>query len=94
METVSQEAYLKDVLKRRGMEEEKGCNIPISKDQSHRLEEDQETSPTIEEVRSAQKITGEAIWLLTRTRLDLMFSLSKMCQNTLRNLRGVFEVGM
>ena len=76
------------------MEEEKGCNIPISKDQSHRLEEDQETSPTIEEVRSAQKITGEAIWLLTRTRLDLMFSLSKMCQNTLRNLRGVFEVGM
>ena len=91
---VSQEAYLRDVLKRRGLEEGKGCTIPISKDQSHRLEEDQETSPTIEEVRSAQKITGEAMWLLTRTRLDLMFSLSKMCQNTLRNPRGVVEVGM
>eukprot|EP00434_Breviolum_minutum_P003898 symbB.v1.2.003425.t1/scaffold183.1/size281544/9 len=90
---VSQEAYLKDVLRRRGMEEEKGYNIPISKDQSQRLEEPQETDPTIEEVRSAQKATGEAMWLLTRTRPDLMFSLSKMCQNTLKNPRGVVEVG-
>ena len=90
---VSQEAYLKDVLKRRGAEEEKGANIPISKDQAHRLEEPQEVSPTIEEVRGAQKITGEAMWLLTRSRPDLMFSLSKMCQSTLKNPKEVMMVG-
>ena len=90
---VSQEAYIRDVLKRRGGEQGACSGIPITRDQAQRLEEPQGTTPTPEEVREAQKITGEVMWVLTRSRPDLMFVMSKMCQNTLRNPTGVIQVG-
>ena len=33
------------------------------------------------------------MWLLTRSRPDLMYAMSKMCQNTLKNPLEVMEVG-
>ena len=56
-------------------------------------EEPEKTAPTAAEVRSAQKVTGEVMWLLTRSRPDLMYAMSKMCQNTLKNPLEVMEVG-
>ena len=89
---MNQESYIKDVLKRNDETEGGYSGIPISKDQSGLLdEEEDQRSP--EEIRLAQKATGELMWLGTRTRPDLMYVLSRMSQSTLKSPREVVKVG-
>ena len=90
---ISQEAYVQDLLRRRGEEEGPMSSLPITKDQARKIEEVPLNAPTLEEVRGAQRITGELMWLLTRSRPDLMYAMSKMCQQTLKNPKEVQEVG-
>ena len=66
--------------------------MPITKDQSQRLEEE-DPQKTVESVRLAQKATGELMWLGTKTRPDLMFTLARMSQSTLRSPKEVVTVG-
>lgn len=56
--------------------------IPITKDQALKLEETEEHR-SAEDVRMAQKVTGELMWMVTKSRPDLMFLLAKMSQSTL-----------
>lgn len=90
---ISQESYVQDLLRRRGEEDGPTSGLPITKDQAQRIEEVPSSPPTIEEIREAQKITGEMMRLLTRSRPDLMYAVSKMCQQTLKNPREVQQVG-
>ena len=70
---VNQQSYIKDLLAQD--QEAPDRKIPITKDQSQLPEEEGRTP---ELIRSAQKATGEMLWLVTRTRLDLMYAVSKM----------------
>ena len=88
---VNQEKYLMDVLRRNGQEEGLLSGIPITKDQVQRLEEEDEEK-TLQDVRQAQRATGEFMWMVTRSRPDLMFALSKMSQSTLRSPKEVLRV--
>eukprot|EP00438_Fugacium_kawagutii_P029112 Skav233709 [mRNA] locus=scaffold2120:28636:35173:- [translate_table: standard] len=88
---VSQESYIQDVLKRNGEEQGPVSGIPITKDQVSMIE-DECPRKEAEGVRMAQKATGELMWLVTRTRPDLMFVLSKMSQATTKNPEAVIEV--
>ena len=85
---VSQMSYLEDLLAK---EEVKERRIPISREQTADL-----LSPDgefgVEDVRGAQKVVGELLWLLTRTRPDLMFVMSKLCSQVLRAPKKVQEV--
>ena len=45
----------------------------------------------MDEVRKAQKIVGEALWLVTRTRPDMMFALAKMASQVLHQPQWVAE---
>ena len=88
---ITQESYVQDLLRRNGEEEGHKSGIPISKDQVLRLEEeDHMKSP--EDVKAAQRATGELMWLVTRSRPDLMFALNKMSQATLKNPKEVLLV--
>ena len=49
-----------------------------SRPSTEEIEEPQSTIPTLDEVKQAQRITGELMWLLTRNRPDLMYAMSKM----------------
>ena len=72
---ITQESYVTDLLEGGGWEK-KMKKIPISKDQST-MQPDAE-KPEIERIRSSQKQVGEMLWLVTRTRPDLMFGVSRM----------------
>ncbi len=85
--------FSRNMLKRRGEEKGSISGLPITQDQAQRIEEPQSTTPTLDEVKQAQRISGELMWLLTRSRPDLMYVMSKMCQSTLKNPREVVEVG-
>ena len=73
---IAQRSYTKDLLAKKNLEElpKKDKRVPISKEEDP--EEEEHKSP--EDVRAAQKAVGELVWLVTRTRPDLMFATSKM----------------
>ena len=88
---MNQESYIKDLLKRNHEETGIQSGVPVTREQSQRLEED-DPGKELHEVRSAQKVTGELLWLVTRTRPDLMYVLSRMTQANLRNPKEVVAV--
>ena len=89
---LTQESYLKDLMKRNEEEGHQKSGLPISKDQALKLEEE-EMEKDIEKVRLAQKATGELMWLGCKTRPDLMYTLARMAQATLKNPSEVAVVG-
>ena len=80
----SQVNYTKDLLRRNLGENEKRWpkrKIPMTRDTPGEIEK----PPSPEEVREAQRVTGELLWLVTRTRPDLMFPIAKMSAKVLHN---------
>jgi hypothetical protein len=45
-------------------------------------------------VKEAQRIAGEALWLTTRTRPDLCFSIQKMCSLATKNPAKAVQYGV
>eukprot|EP00435_Cladocopium_sp_Y103_P014924 s11_g3.t1 len=87
---LSQESYVRDLIAQGG-EEIKPRKIPITRDQSVLLEELEE-GITPEKVKRAQKEMGELLWLVTRSRSELMFTVSKMGSATTKAPDQVHEV--
>ena len=85
---ISQETYVTDLL---ATEEEpkKKKKIPISRDQAAMEEDEQPPAP--EPVRLAQKLVSELLWLVTRTRPDLMCSVSRMGSSVIKSPKAVKE---
>ena len=76
-----QEAYTKDLLLRNlGPEQEKwhGRKVPVAKEDESELENKQEAERTPGEIREAQRVVGERIWLVTRCRPNIMYSAALM----------------
>jgi hypothetical protein len=85
---ITQESYIKDLIQRQE-EEVKEKKIPISRDQAS-MEADS-CPPTAEKVRKCQKAVGEVLWLVTRTRPDIMFTVARMGANVTRATKKVME---
>ena len=71
---VTQQGYTLDLVQKD--EKVKPKKIPLSKDQS--MMDPLEEAPSVEKVRLAQKAVGEALWLATRARPDIMYVVSRM----------------
>eukprot|EP00435_Cladocopium_sp_Y103_P015876 s5448_g3.t3 len=69
-------SYVRDLLSQSEEEEVMEPKIPITRDQAQLPEEEEEKTPEL--IRSAQQATGELLWLVTRTRMDLMYAVAKM----------------
>ena len=87
---VCQESYVRDVLKRNGEEHGRSSGVPVTKDQVAKADEVNARSSEL--VRSAQKVTGELMWVGTKTRPDLMYVLAQMSQNTLKSPAVVVDI--
>ena len=86
---LTQKSYTLDLVQKED-EKVKPRKIPISRDQS--VMEQGEEPPSVEEVRAAQKAVGEALWLTTRARPDIMFVVSKMGSAVTKAPRAVIQV--
>eukprot|EP00438_Fugacium_kawagutii_P029730 Skav214785 [mRNA] locus=scaffold1820:35141:42466:+ [translate_table: standard] len=84
---LSQRSYIRDLLDR--SEERKPRVVPISRDQS--LMSPDPKAPTLEQVRECQRMVGEVLWLVTRTRPDLMFACSRMGSQLMKAAMTVKE---
>ena len=74
---VNQDSYIRDLLEKT---EDAPRQIPISRDQAL-MEPDPQESITPEKVKLAQQHVGELLWLVTRSRPDVMFSVACMSSN-------------
>ena len=89
---VTQQSYLTDLLQKHP--EVRHRKIPITRDQGFEIEEEEEKEAiTVEAIRRAQKVVGELLWAVTRSRPDAMFAVAKMGSGTLRCPGKVCEVG-
>ena len=85
---VTQESYLKDLLEKE--EDLKVRMIPITRDQA--AWSMPEAEPTVELVRLAQREVGSLLWLVTRTRPDIMFSVAKLSSLVTRDPRKSLQI--
>ena len=86
--SLNQQAYIRDLLGRYE-DGEKVRKIPITRDQAAMSQD--VTTPTPEGVKSCQKVIGELLWLVTRTRPDLMFGVSRTGASVLKSTHAIQE---
>lgn len=82
---VHQECYTRELLERHGDR----SAVPFIRI----LEEKEAEVVSQNDVRQAQKITGELLWLSGRTRPDLAAAVTKMAQQAMRNPKWSVELG-
>ena len=87
---VTQQSYTTDLVQKE--KDLKMKKIPISRDQSQ-MEQASET-PSPEEVRAAQKAVGEVLWLTTRARPDIMFTVARMGSSVMRSPEAVIKASL
>ena len=85
---VNQESFIKELINKN--EEVKIRKIPITKD--HASLSVPEVLPTAESIRTAQRQVGECLWLVTRSRPDIMFTVSKMGSLMTKDPKKVSEM--
>lgn len=83
---ISQATYVEDLLSR---EAEKLKTRKIDQASMEQIE----STPSQADIRTAQRVVGELLWLVTRTRPDVMYSVSRLGSNILKNPQAVAEVG-
>ena len=88
---ISQESYLRDLLSKEEGEDLLKKKVPITRDQAA-IEIEDEEKKSAEDIRRAQREVGELLWVVTRSRPDLMYSVSRMGSNITRNPRKVSEI--
>ena len=88
---ISQASYVQQLLKNE-KEEVKERRIPVSKELVAKMSEDEE-GVTSSEVKAAQKLVGELLWVVTRSRPDLMYVVSKMGSRVTKSPRMVLRAG-
>ena len=81
--------YLKDVLKRHGME----AGMAPVKNLFANLGEDDTEEVQTGDLRQAQQVIGELQWLVTRTRPDVVYHVGVMARLAHRRARHVVKLG-
>ena len=78
---INHESYVKDLVGRQ-VGEEKEKMIPISRDQD---------PTTLEKIRQCQREVGDLLWLVSRSRPDLMYATSRMGSHVTKATSAVVE---
>ena len=84
---LAQSAYLQELLLRFGIEGT--SSMPLTK----WVEPEIPSAVNVEDVRAAQAITGALLWIATRSRPDISFSVSKMGQMATKAPKITSEIG-
>ncbi|OLQ00663.1 Retrovirus-related Pol polyprotein from transposon TNT 1-94 [Symbiodinium microadriaticum] len=96
---VSQGSYVGELLKGYPAEAARPSQVPATKDAMPSLDDfDEEEgpeqgSPDPVQVKQAQRIAGELLWLVTRTRPDIGYATAHVCAAALKNPAAATRLG-
>ena len=93
---LSQSGYIRDLLRQQGMPEEVDARltVPCAREWLQDVDSDEEPESAEEaDVRMAQKATGEALWLSTRSRPELAHAVGCMASLALKRPLRALEIG-
>ncbi len=85
---ISQKSYTAELLKRHEGITPKQCPLP----KNDGVETDEENITT-EQIRAAQAVTGELLWLSVRSRPDIAYGVSVLSRNVSKRPRWVQQMG-
>ena len=85
---VAQPSYTKDLLERHQVTQVRSCPMPKCE-----VPVDPEEDITASEIKAAQAITGEVLWLAVRSRPDISLGVSLMGRHVSKNPRWVVKIG-
>ena len=86
---LDQFGYTQELLKKYGVEQSEACPLPKVSD-----DETTEESFLPEDLRKAQSIVGELLWLSTRTRADLAFGVGLLGRLVHKKPKTVVQLGL
>ena len=87
---IHQSSYVMDLLAR--YEVAKTADVPMGKVED--LDEDEEEKQVdLAQLRQAQQLAGELIWVSTRTRVDIAFAVGAMSRRLHRDPTGALRIG-
>ena len=85
---VGQKSYTMDLLKRHKDLTPKSYPMPKGDVVGH-----EEENPTVDDIRKAQGVTGELLWLAGRSRPDISYAVSCMGRGVLKRPKWVQRIG-
>lgn len=85
---IGQPSYTKDLIERHGVTVSRSSPMPKVE-----IPEEPEENLTATEVKAAQALTGELLWLSIRSRPDIAFAVATMSRNLSKFPRWVVRVG-
>ena len=89
--TMFQQGYIQELLRAHGIKTTQQDRVPITKDLAYLPDQPEKSEEA--EVRRAQQLTGEALWVAQRTRPDLSYTTSIMASMCTRNPSQVVAIG-
>ena len=90
---ISQEGYIKELLRSHSMEDNVGSKLQCPKEWLHEEECQDDENFSAAELKTAQKIVGEQLWLTMRSRPDLQFPVAFMASKVSKQPNHVAQVG-
>ena len=90
---LSQNSYIEELLRLHGTSAKRKDLVPLSKDLASFTATEEEASRCEAEVRSAQQVAGELLWISQRSRPDISFVCSLIGSLSTRAPRRAVEIG-
>ena len=94
--SISQTAYILDLLRAHNMQDAHSTLLPVPREWVEAVENDPDAlEGDFDEstLRTAQKAVGEALWLATKSRPDILFAVNHMATYVSRQPSHVIRVG-
>ena len=90
---ICQEGYIKELLRNYEMSDSVGTKLPCPKEWLCENEGSEDENYSTSELKAAQKIVGEHLWLTMRTRPDLQYPVMYMASRVSRQPNKVVQIG-
>ena len=94
--SISQQAYIAELLRAHNMQDPMHTQLPVPREWIDALENEKELEVhafSDEDLKQGQRLVGEALWLATKTRPDILFTVNAMASHVARNPVPVIRMG-
>ena len=93
--SISQQEYIAELLRAHNMQDTMHTQLPVPREwlEAVELDKNEEPSFTEEDLRTGQRYVGEALWLATKTRPDILYTVNAMASHVARKPLQITRMG-